>query len=52
MFKKRFISFIVGIALLIAVTGASGIVADSLGLSVTPQAFACNGASGGSGGDC
>jgi hypothetical protein len=49
MIKKRIIAVITGIALLVAVTGASGIVADALGLSMTAQAYACENP-GGSGG--
>jgi hypothetical protein len=49
MFKKRIIALITGLALLAAVAASSGIVADSLGLPVTPQVHAC-GASGGGGG--
>lgn len=51
MLKKRIIALLTGIALLLAVTGASGIVADSLGLQITSQVYACTGGSG-SGGDC
>ena len=48
MLKQRIVSVIVGIALLLGITGAAGVVADSMGGSFTPQAYAC----GGSGGDC
>ena len=41
MLKQRIINVVVAIALIAAVTGASGIVADALGLSGTSQAFAC-----------
>jgi hypothetical protein len=51
MFKKRIVAVVAGLALLLAVAGASGVVADSLGLPVTPQAFACPSGSG-SGGGC
>jgi len=51
MLKNRIIAAIVGLALLVAVTGSSGIVADSLGLVVTSQAHACQN-SGTSGGGC
>lgn len=48
--KKRILAVVTGIALFLAVAGASGVVADSLGLSVTPPAFACpNGSSSGGG---
>jgi len=51
LLKQRIIKVIVGLALLAAVAGSTGIVADSLGHSVTPQVHAC--ASGGtSGGGC
>lgn len=50
MLKKRLIAVAAGLALLLAVTGSSGIVADALGLSVTPQAHACNSPSSGGGG--
>lgn len=51
MFKQRMIKVVVGLALLIAVTGSAGIVADSLGLSLTSSAHACSSA-GSSGGGC
>jgi hypothetical protein len=47
MFKKRLIAIITALALTVAVAGASGVVADSMGLSVTPQAHACGGNNGG-----
>ena len=47
--KKRIITLIAGVALLVAVTGATRIVADWYGLSLTPVAHACENA-GGSGG--
>ena len=50
MFKQRLVAILTGIALLLAVAGVSGVVADSLGLSVTSPVSACGG--GGSGGDC
>ncbi len=49
MLKKRIINMVVALALLAATVGASTIVADELGQSVTPQAFACG---SGSGGNC
>jgi len=51
MLKKRILSVITGLALLAAVAGSAGIVADSLGLAVTPQVLACN-SSGSAGGGC
>ena len=51
MLKKRIIAVLAGFALLLAVTGSSGIVADSLGLPVTTPAYACPNGSG-SGGGC
>ena len=51
MFKKRkLVTAIVGLALLAAVTGTPQIVADSLGLPLTPQAQACTSAGHGGGG--
>lgn len=47
--KKRLFTLITAVALLVAVAGASGIVADALGLSITPQVLACD-PEGGSGG--
>jgi len=47
MFKKRLIAIITALVLAVAIAGASGVVADSIGLSVTPQAHACGGNSGG-----
>ncbi len=51
MLKQRIYKVIVGLALLAAVTGSTGIVADSLGLAATSQAHACN-STGGAGGGC
>lgn len=47
MFKKRLITVIAGLALLATVLGSTGIVADELGLSVTPAAYACPQTGGG-----
>jgi hypothetical protein len=49
MLKRRLIAIVVGIALTLAMAGASTVVADALGLVVTPQAQAC---SSGAGGGC
>lgn len=51
MLKQRLIAVITGIALLLAVAGVSGVVADSFGLAVTTAAHACN-TSGSNGGGC
>jgi hypothetical protein len=51
MFKKRIVGLVIGIALTLTVTAGSGIVADWLGFSVTPQAFAQQ-CTGGGGGGC
>ena len=51
MVKQRMIKVLVGLALLLAVAGSTGIVADAVGLPVTSPAHACQG-SGGSGGGC
>ena len=51
MLKQRIFRIIVGLALLAIVAGSSGIVADSLGLAVTPQTHACQNG-GSSGGGC
>ena len=50
MLKKYVVRFIVAVALLVAVTGSSGLVADSLGLDLTPAAHACQTAGSGGGG--
>ncbi|MCB0211832.1 MAG: hypothetical protein KDJ52_21005 [Anaerolineae bacterium] len=50
MLKKRIVAFVAGLALLAAVAG-SGVVADSLGLSVTTSAHACE-SGGHAGGGC
>ena len=50
MLKKRIIAVIAGLALLAAIAGSSGILADSLGLAVTSQVHACS--VSGSGGGC
>jgi hypothetical protein len=57
MLKRRLIAVLTGIALMLAVASVSSIVADTLGLSVTSQAYACGSTSchcngGGSGGGC
>ena len=49
--KKRILSVLAGVALLVAVTGTSGILGDAFGWSFTPQAHACP-ATSGSGGGC
>jgi hypothetical protein len=49
MLKKRVVAFVTGLALLLAVAGASGVVADSLGFAVTSPAHACNAQSSGGG---
>lgn len=51
MLKKRIIAVLAGLALLVAVAGSTGIVADELGLSVTTPAHACQNG-GSSGGGC
>ena len=51
MLKKRIIAVMAALALLLAVVGSTGIVADSLGQSVTTPAFACPNP-GGAGGGC
>ncbi|MCB9079646.1 MAG: hypothetical protein H6631_18735 [Anaerolineaceae bacterium] len=51
MLKQRIVKVLVGLALLAAVAGSSGIVADSLGLPLTTSAHACTNSSG-SGGGC
>jgi hypothetical protein len=51
MLKQRIVRVMVGLALLAAVAGSSGIIADSLGAPATSPAHACNG-SGTSGGGC
>lgn len=51
MLKKRLIAVVAALALFMAVAGAFGIVADSLGFSVTAATYACP-TSGGSGGGC
>ena len=49
MFKKRFIAVVAGLALLAAVTG-TGLVADGLGVNITPAAHACTPTGTGGGG--
>lgn len=49
--KRRIVTIITGLALLLAVAGSVGIAADSVGLSVTSQTHACN-TSSASGGGC
>jgi len=51
MLKQRLFRLIVAAALLLGAAGASSVVADSLGLSVTPSTFACD-APDNSGGGC
>ena len=49
--KKRIGIALASLAILAVIAGSSGIVADSLGLSVTSPAHACHEGSG-SGGGC
>lgn len=49
--KKRIIAVVAGIALLLATTGISGVVADTLGYTITSPVHACN-SSGSAGGGC
>ena len=48
--KKRIIAIAAATALLLTVTGISGVVVDSLGYVVTSPAHACNTGSSGGGG--
>ncbi len=50
MLKRRVYSLIIAGVLMAVLMGASGVVADSLGLDLTPQAFACNEGGAGGGG--
>ena len=52
MLKKRLVQLVVAVALTVAVSGGIDIATDTLGLSVTSQAFASSCNSGGSGGGC
>ncbi len=49
MVKQRIKTIAIAVALMLALTGVSGIIAESLGISVTQPVFACNdpGTSGG-----
>lgn len=50
MLKKRILSVIIGLVLLTAVAGSTGIVGDAVELSITASAYACsNGSSTGGG---
>lgn len=51
MLKQRLFSLVTAIAIALATVGVLPVVADSLGLSVTPQASACETGSS-SGGGC
>jgi len=51
MFKKRLFAVVASLAILAAVTGSTGILADTLGFTVTAPAHACEN-SGSSGGGC
>lgn len=51
MLKQRIFKFVVRLALLAAIAGSAGMVADGLGVSVTPGAYACQNPSS-SGGGC
>lgn len=42
MMRKRILTVLAGLALVAAVAGSSGIVADAFGLDITPQVHACN----------
>ena len=47
LLRKRIVNLVIAVALLAAVVGGSGIVADELGLAVTSQAHAQSCSSGG-----
>ena len=51
MLKKRIIAVVAGLALLVVVTGSSGIVADALGSLAPSTAYACQ-SNGSAGGGC
>lgn len=51
MLKQRLIKFVVALALLAAAAGSTGIVADGLGVAITPVVHACS-TSSSSGGGC
>jgi hypothetical protein len=51
MLRKRVISLIAAIAVLLSVAGTSGIVADSFALHLVSPAYACE-ATGSAGGGC
>jgi hypothetical protein len=51
MLKRRLIAVAIALILTTAVAGASTVVADALGLTITPLAQACQNG-GGSGGGC
>ena len=51
MLKNRIVNWVVAVAVLVAVTGGSGLVADQLGWAVTARAHACASSSS-SGGGC
>lgn len=51
MLKQRLFSLVTALAIALATVGVIPVMADSLGLSVTPQASACE-AGGASGGGC
>ena len=50
MLKKRLFAIVTAVALMVAITGASGVVADQLGFEATPSAYACSNGGGGGGG--
>jgi hypothetical protein len=45
--KQRLLKMVIGVALLLALAGGSGIVTDALGFSTTPQVYACPHSGGG-----
>lgn len=49
MWKHRMVAVFVAIVLTLGATGAAGIVADSLELSMTSPAYACESSSGSGG---
>jgi hypothetical protein len=49
--KRQLVAVLTSIALLLAVSGASGVVGDALGYGFTAQVYACNNG-GHSGGGC
>lgn len=52
MLKKKLFAVLLGIAILVAASGGGGILADAVGLDLTPTVNACVSSGSSGGGSC